>query len=280
MTESTGGGFPVTGETNVNWVHQAANDSFFTWMRGVRVWPIVGYDPSGPTLKTHTNTSYNPIQPRIDRGGRYIGVTLDAPNVNGGIFWDWLNNVETWITPGDGGVVGSSNLPFAHNACLSHQYIGGAWNDNFPFPFYQLKPDVVNTWVRFDSPSVGNDFYANGNWIQTPANPDDQWALASTYGALVPSFAAAWISPGGMVYVRKSSTTLYLLGFPFTTDPNYSFYSFVKQSSDGAYVIFTSNMNGSARNDVFLAEVPQSGATQNPARSVASGLRSWNRWAR
>src|SRR6476469_9078072 len=42
MTEVTGGGWPVTGETDAMWLHQNENDSFFTWMRGANGSTIVG----------------------------------------------------------------------------------------------------------------------------------------------------------------------------------------------------------------------------------------------
>jgi len=49
------------------------------------------------------------------------------------------------------------------------------------------------------------------------------------------------------------------MGHPYTTiteAANYALASFVRQSSDGRYVMFTSDMNGSGRTDVFLVEAP------------------------
>ncbi|HLQ64477.1 MAG TPA: Ig-like domain-containing protein, partial [bacterium] len=56
-----------------------------------------------------------------------------------------------------------------------------------------------------------------------------------------------------------------------------TFFSFAKFSPDGNYVLFTSDMNGSARSDVFLAELPTSGAPVAPSvttltpTSIATG---------
>jgi hypothetical protein len=47
-----------------------------------------------------------------------------------------------------------------------------------------------------------------------------------------------------------------LLAHPYNTSTTYETNSFAKLSSDGQYVLFTSDMNGGGRSDLFLAEVP------------------------
>ena len=63
MTEAPGNGWPLT-EPSACWMHQSANDAFFTWMRNCGS-TIVGYEPGTGTLKTYTNSGVN--EPRIDR---------------------------------------------------------------------------------------------------------------------------------------------------------------------------------------------------------------------
>src|SRR2546427_6616423 len=65
--------------------------------------------------------------------------------------------------------------------------------------------------------------------------------------------------------------------FPYTTlfrsyntSANYTFYSFAKFSPDGNYVLFTSDMNGSARSDVYLAELPTSAVQIGRAHGLNS----------
>ncbi|HEY2943403.1 MAG TPA: hypothetical protein VGN09_13290, partial [Vicinamibacteria bacterium] len=73
MTEVPGNGWPVT-DSQACWLHQSENDGFFVWMRGANGSTIVGYEPSTGTLKTYTNANLN--EPRIDRGGRYVGISM------------------------------------------------------------------------------------------------------------------------------------------------------------------------------------------------------------
>lgn len=47
-----------------------------------------------------------------------------------------------------------------------------------------------------------------------------------------------------------------MLGHGYNTALSYSLLSFAKFSPDGRYVLFTSDMNGSPRSDLFLAELP------------------------
>jgi hypothetical protein len=104
------------------------------------------------------------------------------------------------------------------------------------------------------SPASGNNYYANGSWNQHPASLDDQWAIFSLQRGLVPP-GSGYLAPGGMIYVTANGQRR-LLGHTYNTSTNYTTYSFARQSADGRYVMFTSDMHGSPRSDVFLAEVP------------------------
>ncbi len=261
MTEVPGNGWPLLNETNASWFHQSANDAFFVWMRGVRSTPVVGYEPATGTLKTFAGTGYNMIQPRVDRAGRYVGITLDAPNVNGAIFWDWQTNSVVWVHPGD------PAAPFAHIASLKRRWLGVQWNEGpYPPPFYRIYPDVPSSAVDLGTgatyPADATTVHGSGNWIQNPANLGDQWAVFLHYGSLVPT--GTWLAPGGMVLITENGQRR-LLAHSYNTSANYTFYSFAKFSPDGNYVLFTSDMNGSPRSDVFLAELPTSGAPPAPS---------------
>ncbi|HMC21354.1 MAG TPA: Ig-like domain-containing protein, partial [Thermoanaerobaculia bacterium] len=70
-------------------------------------------------------------------------------------------------------------------------------------------------------------------------------------------------APGGIL-LSTANGQRRVLAHLYNTTSNYTFYSFAKLSSDGNYVLFTSNMNGSARSDLFLAEMPTSGAPPPP----------------
>jgi hypothetical protein len=243
MAEAAGDGFPVTGETQAVWLQQSENDQFFVWMRGASGNTVVGYEPATGTKKTYTNGNLN--EPRIDRAGRYVGIAMNAPQ-NALLVWDWQINTIAWSTNGA--------IPFAHNASLRRRWMSVDWNMSYPPDFTVFKPDVVGSVQRIGGPANASLVYGNGNWIQHPADLDDQWALFSNYGALRPA-ESYWLAPGGMIFVTPKGQRR-LLGHPYNTSTNYTFFSFVKSSPDGRYVLFTSNMNGSPRSDLFLAEVP------------------------
>ena len=260
MTEVPGNGWPLLAETNASWLHQSANDAFFVWMRGVRSTPVVGYEPATGTLKTFAGTGYNMIQPRVDRAGRYVGITLDAPNVNGAIFWDWLANSVVWVHPGD------PTAPFAHIASLKRRWLGVQWNEGpYPPPFYRIYPDVPSSAVDLGTgatlPANATQVHGSGNWNQNPTDLRDQWAVFLHYGSLVPT--GTWLAPGGMVLITENGQRR-LLAHSYNTSANYTFFSFAKFSPDGNYVLFTSDMNGSPRSDVFLAELPTSAVPVTP----------------
>jgi len=249
--EVPGGGFPHMDATNwPTWLHQAEADSFFVWMRGGTGPTIVGYEPSTGTAKTYTNANLN--EPRIDRAGRYIGISMTTPQ-NGIVLWDWLQNTITWSTDG--------TVPFAHIASLRRRWVGVDWNMSYPPDWTVWDPTVPNV-THFPGPGNATLVHGCGNWIQHPANLGDQWALLNHYGSLRPP-EAYWLSPGGMVLVTPNGRRR-LLGHAYNTTNNYTFLSFAKFSPDGRYVLFTSDMDGSPRSDVFLAELPTGSAPPPP----------------
>src|SRR5712691_7518823 len=247
MTEVPGNGWPVLNEDQACWLHQSANDAFFVWMRGTNGSTVVGYEPATGTLKTYTNSNLN--EPRIDRAGRYVGISMNTPQ-NGLVVWDCLLNSVTWTTDG--------TIPFAHNASLKRRWITVDWNMTYPPDFSMFIPDVPNSAQHIGGPANATLVHCNGNWIQSPTDLNDQWAMCTHYGSLRP-LESYWLAPGGMVLLTPNGQRR-LLGHPYNTTSTYTFYSFAKFSPDGNYVLFTSDMDGSGRSDVFLAELPTSGS--------------------
>lgn len=242
MTAAPGDGWPV-GEASAAWLHQSEGDGLFVWMRGPGGSTAVAYEPGTATLKTYTNADLN--EPRIDRAGRYVGMSLSTRNV--GEIWDFTTASVVYTVAGDPGI------PFAHIASLRRRWMGVDWNETYPPNFTSISPEPGSA-VRVGKPANGSAIHGNGSWIQHPADLDDQWALFYTYGGLRPP-EDYWLSPGGMVLITPNGQRR-LLGHPYNTSRSYGTYSFCKLSPDGRYVLFTSDMNGSPRSDLFLAEMP------------------------
>jgi concanavalin A-like lectin/glucanase superfamily protein/Big-like domain-containing protein/purple acid phosphatase-like protein len=259
MTEAPGNGWPVTGETSAMWLQQSENDAFFVWMRGANGTTVVGFEPATDTRKTYTNSGLN--EPRIDRAGRYVGLSMESPH-NGLVVWDWLTNSVAWSTPGDPGI------PFSHNASLRRRWVSVDWNMSYPPDYTLFTPDLAGSARHIGGPANGTLIHGNGTWIQHPASLDDQWALFCHYGSLRPA-ESYWLAPGAFVLMTPGGERR-ILGHPYNTSGDYTYYTFAKLSPDGKYVLFTSNMNGSARSDVFLAEVPQTAAAADTTPPTVS----------
>jgi hypothetical protein len=252
MSPVPGDGWPQA-ESGAAWLHQSENDGLFVWMR-LEEATMVAFEPSTNTKKTYVNPDFD--EPRVDRAGRYVGLSMSTPP-NGLVVWDWDANGPVWATHGD------PDVPFAHAASLRRRWIVTDWNSPLPNQFGMFLPAVPDSAARIGGVSVSNTVHGNGSWIQHPADLDDQWALFNHYGSLRPARLpwplSPWISPGGMVLMTARGQAR-LLAHSYNATDEYNFFAFAKLSSDGAYVLFTSDMNGSGRSDIFLAELPRSSA--------------------
>src|SRR5438445_469888 len=173
---AAGAGGPVNNEPVAVWLQQSENDGLFAWMRGASGPTVVGYEPATGTLKTYTNTGID--EPRIDRAGRYIGLTMATP-AEALYLWDWQADRIVLQTTGD------PDIPFIHVASLRDRWYGVDWNLSQPYEYVVFDP-VARTQTLLGGPTNSGDEYGNGNWIQHPADLDDQWALFSHYEGLAP----------------------------------------------------------------------------------------------
>jgi hypothetical protein len=246
-TAADGNGWPITDDASHPplWLHQSKNDGRFVWMRSnTNPTVIVGYypnsDPNIATLRTYSASSIN--EPRIDRDGRYIGLSMNVPQ-NGMVLLDWgapdppVHTITTFTVAGslDG------TIPFAHIASLRSRWVGEDWNESYPPDFTVFTPGTPPTVVHSAGPGNASLFHGNGNWIQYPADLGDQWALVYHYGSLRPP-ESYWLAPGGMILITPNGLRR-LLAHPYNTSSLYQDLSFAKFSPDGNYVLFTSNMN-------------------------------------
>src|SRR5256886_436235 len=179
------------------------------------------------------------------------GISRRARPAGALYLWDWSADSMVGRPDGDPGI------PFIPVASLGHRWYGVDWNEAPPYQYVVFDP-VAQSATRLAGPANSGDEYGNGNWIQHPADLNDQWALFSHFEGLAPPAGDGWLAPGGMVFVTANGQRR-LLGHPYTTigeAASYALASFVRLSSDGRYAMFTSDMNGSGRTDVFLVRVP------------------------
>jgi len=257
-THVDGNGWPVLGEGNATWLSNGENDAFFVWMRNSNG-AVVGYEPGTATKKVYAGTNASLInEPRMGKSAasRYVGMTLNVPDVNGLQGWNWTSNTSSFHQ--------SNPPPFAHVANLRDRWYGSNFTASFPQHFGKWDP-TTQTFTNLSGPSVSSAFHGSGMWVQPSTAPDDQWAIFTHYGSLSPIIDfgnAGWLAPGAIVFITANGQRR-ILAHPYNTSGTYEFLSFSKLAPDGKYVLFTSNMNGSGRSDVFLAELPA--ATNSPA---------------
>jgi hypothetical protein len=154
---------------------------------------------------------------------------------------------------------GDPAVPFGHVASLSRQFRGWEYNQSFPYPLYKLDPSTASdsTVLLSGGTLPGVPQHSSGNWIQPTTPVDDQWSLTHFYGSVTPAppQTGSYLAPGAMVFVTANGQRR-TLGHPYNASTDILSIAYAKVSSDGRFVIFTSDMNGSGRSDVFLVAVP------------------------
>jgi hypothetical protein len=282
LSRQDGDGWPVYTSQPV-WIHQSMDDGMFTWMTAASH-NVFAYMPAGNANWTSNPKVYTDLpgeslnEPRIDRGGRYVGISMTTP----------MNAVRVWDTDTDAVWQAGSTVPFAHQAGLRHRWYGEAYNDTAPFQFSKFDPQASSI-TRTGGPAASDAIDASGSWIQPDAALDAQWALFCHFGSLAPpdhdpndpSRPWSFLAPGGMIYVNgQTGAPRYLLAHPYNRHPEYAHHTYAQPSPDGRFVLFTSDMNGYGRSDQFIVEVPttDSQATPTPTPTPTPGSNpSWTR---
>ena len=239
-TENTGN-FPLNNST-FSWLHQDMNDVWFTGLltdnKTVWVW-----NSRTNEYRTHFESWTN--EPRLDRNGRYVVLTSGgSPSTV--MVWDLLTNT---FGPQQ------SMTYFSHLASLRGRWIAVNSNATAPPPLDRYQ--VVNGIMTY-TPSVlnnGDGYETNnsGNWIQE-SDDNSQWAYLS--GVDEKSFNPLYLINRGIGVVRADGSDARLLCHHYTHNPDYWDNAWGQPSPDGKVVIFNSNMSGSGRYDLFVAEVP------------------------
>ena len=238
------GFFPRSIPNHFAWLHHDKNDTWFVGVQNGNTTSWVFNSQSGQFL-THTETWSDEI--RLERDGRYAVMST------GNIVRLWDLSTNTFGPVQNEG----SNFWFAHVASLRGQWVTEDANANFPGAedrYYVSGGQVVKTNILNNS--LGSLGHNSGNWVQSDAelggNLNKQWSFASGYGADDPAYL--WRNAVGLQ--RSDGSDQRLLLHHYSINPVYFAIPWGKPSPDGKVVIFNSNMNGSGRYDLFVAEMP------------------------
>jgi hypothetical protein len=244
-TENTGH-FPLAVK-QFGWLHQDMHDVWFTGLLddNQTVW---AWNSQTNQLLTHNEAWTN--EPRLERNGGYVALTSGS-NPSTVRLWDLSKNTLGSVQHVD---------YFSHLASLRSSWV--ATNPGLAAPFAQDRYSVtadslVRTQILRQSP--GSEVNNSGNWIQTDAelggDLNRQWLYVSGVDeAQLWASSLLWQRAVGVE--RSDGSEQRLLLHHYTHAPGYWDNPWAHPSPDGKVVIFNSNMNGSGRYDLFIAEVP------------------------
>jgi hypothetical protein len=237
------GNFPLN-QVLTAWLQHDKNDVWFSGL--VDATTAFAWNSQTNQYLTHAESWLN--EARLERDGRYIALT----NTNSTIrLWDLATNTFG-PTQSD-----RLNIWLGHNANLRGQWVTTDVAANQPFDldrYYPSGGQIAKT--RFLNNSAGAGVHHSGNWVQSDADLggdlNRQWSFVSGIDTMWPG--VIWMQ--GIGVVRSDGSDARLLLHHYSVHPTYYADPYAQPSPDGKVVIFNSNMSGSGRYDLFVAEVP------------------------
>jgi Big-like domain-containing protein len=248
MSVENTGYFPLN-QGLQTWLQQDKNDIWFVGL--VNATTAFAWNSQTNQYLTDSETWLN--EPRFERDGRYVILTSGTGTVR---VWDLSNNTLGSV---------QSVSSYFHNADLRGQWVHT--NTNFSAPFGQIR-QVVSGGALFTPPATillqsgGAGFHQAGNWIQSDAdlggNLNRQWSFISGFNYNNPSWESSLLWQEAIGVQRSDGSDQRLLLHHYDPQIPLVYFSlpFGMPSPDGKVVIFNSNMNGSGRYDLFIAEMP------------------------
>ena len=240
------------------WLHQSENDGIFVWMRGANGTRSSAMSRA-PARGRPTRTP-NLNEPRIDRAGRYVGLSMGTP-LNGLVGLGLADEHRRC-----GRTTGDPGIPFAHNASLRRRWLTVDWNMSYPA---RLRDVHLRRSQLGRAPSAGRPTappsMATATGSSIPPTSTTSGRSFCHYGSLRPAGELlAGAGRHGPHHPERPAAAAR------TSVQHHQQLHLLHASRSsrrtGKYVLFTSNMNGSARSDVFLAELP--GALPVPTRRL------------
>jgi len=244
QVENTGN-FPLTAAL-FGWLQQDKNDEWFVGL--VDQQTAFAWNSRTNQLLTHAETWLN--EPRLERDGRYVILTNTQDIIR---LWDLSNNSF-------GPQQSAAPALFFHNANLRGQWVGT--DPNTPAPFAQDRYAAIGgqiTRTQILAQSAGARHHA-GNWIQSDAelggDLNRQWSFVSGFGNAPWENMFLWQQAIGVERSDGSDQRFLLHHYSLEIPLIYFSLPMGMPSPDGKVVIFNSNMSGSGRYDLFVAEMP------------------------
>lgn len=252
------GSFPWTVSTPgqyFNWFQTQLNDEWLVGMNNSNS-TIVAFRPSDGTERSlsEARLGIGIDEPHLDRELNYVYVTQGDGNDPEYI---WNLDTDTTFVATD---TPEQVMSFSHSAPVRGGLVGAAYfniQDTYSGAFY-YRPDLDETTLFIPDPegfhAQHNDWYNSGHWVLEPYGPTftDQWFVADMF---LNDYPGAKIRRGMSAMVQLTGEVR-LLAVEASTADDYSSYPQPTLAPDGRLVMWTTNMNGSGRTDVFIARMP------------------------
>jgi hypothetical protein len=251
MQAENTGHFPLA-VSAFGWLHHDKNDVWFTGLLAdnVTVW---AWNSQTNQYLTHYESWTN--EGRLERDGRYIA--LNGGNNGTSVrLWDLSTNTlgPTQTDP---------TYWFAHVGNLRGVWVTEDANAINPLAedMYSVSGgQIVKTPLSYAS-GAGLLAHHSGNWVQSDAelggNLGKQWYYMTGFKTTGAGSGWLWPDAVGLGVADGSDKRILCHHYDATLFNTVYFASpWGKPSPDGKVVIFNSDMNGSGRYDLFVAEVP------------------------
>jgi hypothetical protein len=233
--------------TSLEWLQNNLNDEWFVGMLNSNH-TVVGFRPSDGMQQafTQTATGLSIDEPHIDR--EMPVVYLSTNN-------DAKQNVVAFLETGGTRVPANSSWQSDdHAASLRCMVAGvGHWQRNTDYYYDLLADRTVEFTAASNTIGYPGDYHMAGQWVFNNGSGPAQWFVMDSWGS---DYSSAAIRTGMIGIVRMNPFSARLIAAHDSQPSSYESQPQSTISPDGKIVMWTSNMNGKARTDVFLARMP------------------------
>ena len=248
--------FPAT-FPGTQWLAQDMNDVNFIAIRNGSVSDVVWWNRTSSALVTRTFANLD--EPYIEKNGRYVMANTSLTAVT---IWDLQTNTLSGLTA-------PPNVTFSHvGAARGYFFMSDGATGSGITPQWALDPSPARAHYKYNN--LGGYFpgvHHSGQWVQSDAeiasDLKQQWVLRESYNWGFNSVPGAGVAEG-IAFLKMDGTQYRIFAHHYSVQPpataaaSFVYFSQPRTTIaiDGKLVMFESNMNGTTRHDVFLAEVP------------------------
>jgi uncharacterized protein YjdB len=236
------------GGTSFEWLQNSLNDKWFVGMLNSNH-TVVAFRPSDGFQRafTESGTGLSIDEPHIDRELPYVYLSTNGD--------DSKQNVVGFLETGATRVPANASWQSDDHAAPLRGMIAGVghWQRNTNYYYDVLANQTVEFTNSSNTIGYPGDYHTAGQWVFNNGTGPGQWLVYDAWGS---DYSAAAIRVGMIGIVRMSPFSARLIAAHDSQPSSYESQPQTTISPDGKIVMWTSNMGGKTRTDVFLARMP------------------------